>query len=339
MAGDVFHALTCPLETGEMILPPDGRILLINMAYGPCASLFPATHTTCWNWNKSEAKCWLAAGYKVSPERPEGPFAAVFLALPQQRDSALGLLANAERVLDQGGVFVAAAPNDGGGRRLAGDVAPFCSVLQSASKHKCRIIRVQRAGLSALPEVWIERAALQYHPGAQMWTRPGVFSWDRIDQATRLLLPFIPDHQTGIFIDPGCGNGVITCDILRRNPGALGLVAYDIDFRATVACRRNVDDLAAFPPVGIFWEDFTASPKEGDADWVIMNPPYHQGKTEAIALGQEFITSAAKRLKPGGTLLMVANAHLPYEKILQSHFSAVEKCHEGGGFKIFKAGL
>ena len=70
-----------------------------------------------------------------------------------------------------------------------------------------------------------------------------------------------------------------------------------------------------------------------------MNPPFHQGKADSIALGQNFIVRAKEMLLPGGELLMVANAHLPYENHLRQLFKTVEKRYEGQGFKIFQAFL
>ena len=339
MSSDVFRALITPLQNGDLALPVEGRILLINIDPGPPAALFPAERTTCWHWLKNAADHWAQSGYAVSAEKPQGVFAAIFLALPQQRDSALGLMAQAEKLLAEDGVLVIAAPNDGGGRRLAEDLAPYCPAHHSASKQKCRIVWATRKECAALPESWIDRAALHVHPETGMWTRPGLFSWDRVDAATRLLLPFIPQDQTGAFCDPGCSNGVITCAILRGNPKAAEVSAYDVDFRAVEACRRNVAGLGLSTLVAVHWQDFTVGPAAPDADWVVMNPPFHQGKMETIALGQGFIARAAARLKRHGTLLLVANAHLPYEKILQAHFTAIEKCYEGQGFKIFRASL
>ncbi len=339
MTDDVFRALTYPLETGDIAFPVQGRILLINMRPGGVAGTFPAARTVCWNWDKWAADCWADSGYDVAPVVPDGTFATIFLALPQQRDAALGLIAQAATLLGEDGVLVVAAANDSGGHRIAGDMSPFCAGLQMASKHKCRIVWARQADLAALPVSWIEKAAPQYHAGSGMWTRPGIFSWDRMDVATALLIPFVPQAQDGVFVDPGCGNGVLACEVLRRNPDAARLLACDVDFHAVEACRRNVAACGSATAVEIGWKDFTKTPARKEADWVIMNPPFHRGKTEAVALGQDFISCAAAWLKPGGVLLMVANAHLPYEKILQDQFSSVEKRHEGQGFKIFQARL
>ena len=55
-----------------------------------------------------------------------------------------------------------------------------------------------------------------------------------------------------------------------------------------------------------------------------MNPPFHDGGTEDQALGQAFIRRAAEALRPGGTLWLVANRHLPYEATLSAAFKTVD---------------
>jgi len=72
-------------------------------------------------------------------------------------------------------------------------------------------------------------------------------------------------------------------------------------------------------------------------DFIVMNPPFHEGKKTDFSIGLGFIKSSAAALSPRGVLYVVANAHLPYEDLLQAEFKTVEKLHEGGGFKVFTA--
>jgi 16S rRNA (guanine1207-N2)-methyltransferase len=54
-------------------------------------------------------------------------------------------------------------------------------------------------------------------------------------------------------------------------------------------------------------------------------------------LGQAFIESAAKSLKPDGRFYMVANRHLPYEASLRKYFSQVAVLAMQDGYKVFEA--
>jgi len=114
-----------------------------------------------------------------------------------------------------------------------------------------------------------------------------------------------------------------------------GLMLVDIDRRAVEAARRNVpDSRAAFA-----WADVrrTEALPDESLDFVVTNPPFHHGGAEDRDLGAAFIAAAAKALKRGGRLWLVANRHLPYEAPLAEAFAAVKLLGEGGGFKVHEA--
>lgn len=321
--------------------------MLVNAGAAPDPGLFPADRTLCWEWWAQGAAACTAAGYATVPDpvtgairadedADDGP-AAILVALPAQRDHALGLLAAAHEVLRPGGLLVVAGGNDSGGRRLADDLGPHVDTLHTTAKYKSRIVWYRKQAGAAMPESWRDGVTPRVHPGHGLWSVPGIFSWDRIDPASALLIPHIPEDQTGVFVDAGCGYGAITLAIARRNPQAARIIAIDADARALAMCRRNVEDVPAAARIETLWADFTAGKDGRIADFVVMNPPFHHGKHESIVLGQGFIARAAAILRPGGRLLMVANVHLPYERTLHEHFRDIDRLHETGGFKIFSA--
>lgn len=77
--------------------------------------------------------------------------------------------------------------------------------------------------------------------------------------------------------------------------------------------------------------------RSAELDFIVMNPPFHEGGIENQTLGQAFITRAAQWLKPGGVCWLTANRHLPYEALLAAHFCAVTLVDTAGGFKIYRA--
>ena len=82
--------------------------------------------------------------------------------------------------------------------------------------------------------------------------------------------------------------------------------------------------------------DQASSPLTG-LDFVVTNPPFHDGGTEDRELGKAFIRCAASALRKGGALWLVANRHLPYEPVLASAFARVDVRREQGGYKVFEA--
>jgi len=72
-------------------------------------------------------------------------------------------------------------------------------------------------------------------------------------------------------------------------------------------------------------------------DFVVMNPPFHDGGREDQALGGTFIREAAGVLRRGGVCWMVANRHLPYEAQLAPLFRSVRQVVQADGFKVYEA--
>jgi 16S rRNA (guanine1207-N2)-methyltransferase len=118
------------------------------------------------------------------------------------------------------------------------------------------------------------------------------------------------------------------------SPDVTELTCVDIDRRAAACAEHNLDDARA----KVVWAD-ARRPLEGlaELDFVVMNPPFHDGGAEDRALGVAFIETAARMLAKRGACWLVANRHLPYEAALASAFGAVTVRGEGGGYKVFEA--
>lgn len=251
------------------------------------------------------------------------------LAPPGTRERRY-VLALSLRALRPGGRLLALAPKDKGGSRLGAELKAFgCEVIEAGRRHH-RICETRRPetleGLAAA----IEEGAPRLAPGLG-WTQPGVFSWDRLDPGTALLIDKLPD-LAGAGADLGCGVGVLARHVLRA-PAVTRLDLVDIDRRAIACARRNVED----PRATFHWADVRGFAGDAKLDFVVMNPPFHDGGAEDRALGQAFIAAAAGLLKPGGACWLVANRHLPYEAVLAERFARADLKAEGGGFKVYAA--
>ena len=239
------------------------------------------------------------------------------------------VLAQALRALRPGGELTAAAPKDKGGLRLKKTLQAFgCEVIEDARRHH-RICTVQRPAVpTGLEAALAEGAPQQLANG--LWSQPGVFSWDRLDPGTDLLLKNLP-ALSGKGADLGAGIGWLSKAVLA-SPEVTALTLVELDRRAVDAAGRNVED----PRVAILWADVRQA-ELTDLDFVVMNPPFHDGGAEDRALGQGFIRKAAAALRKGGTLWLTANRHLPYEAVLTEAFKAVRPVADAGGYKVYEA--
>ena len=158
-----------------------------------------------------------------------------------------------------------------------------------------------------------------------------MFAWDRIDNGTALLADALPALK-GNGIDLGCGYGALATVVLRST-AVTNLRMVDLDRRAIDAAQQNVsDERASFE-----WADVRTLEADGTLDFVVSNPPFHDGGIEDKRLGQKFIRKSAELLKKGGVAWIVANRHLPYEKDLNEVFKRVTMVADQNGFKIFEA--
>lgn len=253
----------------------------------------------------------------------------VVMLAPPGAVEARYVLAQALRALKPGGELTAAAPKDKGGLRLKKTLTGFgCEVIEDARRHH-RICTVTRpVDLAAVRPALDEGAPRQV--ADQMWSQPGVFSWDRLDPGTTLLLKNLP-VLSGKGADFGAGIGWISKAVLA-SPQVTALTLVELDRRAVDAARRNVTDERAT----ILWADVRQAAL-ADLDFVVMNPPFHDGGAEDHALGQGFIRAAAAALRKGGTLWVTANRHLPYEAVLNGAFKAVRPVADAGGYKVYEA--
>jgi 16S rRNA (guanine1207-N2)-methyltransferase len=97
--------------------------------------------------------------------------------------------------------------------------------------------------------------------------------------------------------------------------------------------RLNVID----PRAQFIWADALAYKTLKPWDMVVMNPPFHAGREAEASLGMGFIKAAHRGLLPSGQLFMVANRHLPYDKLLVSLFKQVEVIASDSAFTVTRA--
>ena len=243
------------------------------------------------------------------------------------------VLAHALRALKPGGRLTAFAPKDKGGARLKKILQAFdCEVAEDARKHHrfCHVVRPARP--TGLAQAIAAGAPRTLPALGGLWTQPGVFSWDRVDPGSAQLLAALPP-LAGKGADLGCGVGVLATRVLAW-PAVTSLLCVDIDRRAVACAEHNLDD----PRIAVRWTDVRRlDDAAGDLDFVVMNPPFHDGGREDRDLGVTFVRAAARLLRKGGTCWLVANKHLPYETALAEAFARVDVRSETGGYKIVEA--
>lgn len=258
--------------------------------------------------------------------------ASFVLHAPASTIERRAVLALALRALAPGGTLTALAANDKGGTRLANELAAFgCDAAVSHKRHHRVAVATRPEALAGISAA-IEAGAPRELPGLGLWSQPGLFNWDRIDPGSQLLLDHLP-VLAGRGADLGCGLGVLARAVMAAG-ACRAMTLIDLDARALAMAKLNV----AGDDVSTLWTDVRSSNTlPAGLDFVVTNPPFHDGGEEDRALGQAFIQKAAGMLRPGGVLWLTANRHLPYEATLEPLFAAADQVAQAKGFKIYCA--
>jgi 16S rRNA (guanine1207-N2)-methyltransferase len=280
------------------------------------------------------------AATQVSPQIPgstpledvaEGSADSIMIYAPPGVLERRHTLALALRALKVGGRLDVMAAKDKGGSRLKKELEGFgVAVGESAKAHHRRCLVIRPETLTGIDEA-IAAGAPRLVEGLEAWSQPGVFAWDRIDAGSLLLAKALPPLK-GKGADLGCGYGALATVVLGSQ-AVTSLRLIDLDRRAIAAAQQNVSD----PRVTFEWADARTIEATGDLDFVVTNPPFHDGGTEDKRLGQAFVRQAAGLLGKGGVLWLVANRHLPYEADLKAAFKRVAMVADAGGYKVFEA--
>jgi 16S rRNA (guanine1207-N2)-methyltransferase len=277
-------------------------------------------------------------GLSVSAEAAEGGYDVVLYLLPKNMVEARYELAKAVRCLNDGGRIFCAADNKAGGTRLKKLFESFgIDLAGHDSRNKARVVW---GSVRNVNDDAVSKALSEGRPRAviddRFISQAGVFGWDKIDKGSEVLTRYIPRDLKGKGADFGCGYGYLSDYALSHCSKIKRLTCLDADYRAVEMCRKNLERYDA--DISYVWADLTKVQMDlRNLDFILMNPPFHEGKKQDIGIGIDFIKSAYQSLKRGGSLFIVANAHLSYEPALEKVFFAVEKLHEGQGFKVFKA--
>jgi len=270
------------------------------------------------------------------PRLSEGTWPLGLVLMTKHKEENFANIARAWALLEPGGTLVTAGANDDGAASLEKHTAKAFGGVEQLSKFHSRVFWFTK-GDKEPPAYWRGLAGLQPVADSSWKSRPGLFSWDRIDDGSALLAKHLPDDLSGKIADFGCGWGFLARTFLTgaglTGAGIALTHLIDAEHLAIEAARSNITDKRA----SFHWLDLATEPAPTTYDVIVCNPPFHTGRASTPALGQKIIEAAAKALKPGGRFYMVANRGLPYEQGLKAHFASFETLADNNKFRVTKA--
>ncbi|MBB4919876.1 class I SAM-dependent methyltransferase [Streptosporangium saharense] len=165
-------------------------------------------------------------------------------------------------------------------------------------------------------------------------TDSGVFSPERIDQGTRILLESVPAPPAmGDLLDLGCGYGPIALTMASRAPGAT-VWAVDVNRRSVELCARNAQ-AAALDKVRSVHVDEVPPEVRFSAIW--SNPAIRIGKTAM----HEMLARWLSRLTPDGQAHLVVQKHLGSDSLqrwLNEQGWPTERAVSRSSYRVLRVG-
>lgn len=333
MRDEGWKTLFHPFEAGHLALPQaDSRVLFLGAEPGSRLPVGFLGRITIVQGFRPSFLQLQKQGHHVLPEVEGDGYDLALVLAGRHRGRNEASIGEAAARVREGGLVVVAASKQNGGDSLRRRMAKLVTLAGHLSKHHGIVFWFARpsAPLPAPEEA-------DAHVEGRFHTAPGMFSHGRVDPGSRLLVEHLPPRVSGHVADLGAGWGFLSSEVAARADGPLTLHLYEADFASCAAARHNLSgqDRAG---VEVFWHDVANEPLERIYDLVVMNPPFHAtGHGADPSLGIAMIEAAARSLRKGGRLYMVANVALPYERVLSAKFSRFEELARDKGFKVLLA--
>lgn len=272
-----------------------------------------------------------------------GPETRIVMAMPRSRDELKWRLQVAAHLLADGAeLWLAGHAREGiksCAKVLAATLGPVSTVR---TKRHCRVL-VARVSSGRAPAPSLVEHESRFSYGLQdgrsleLATVPGTFAHGRVDHGARAMLGVVESiSKVSRVLDLGAGAGILGGALATRFPDAeIDLVDHSAAAHASMCRMVELNELDP-QRVRVHLASVESAP-EGPFDWVITNPPFHEGRHQNRTLVDDFAESAHARLARGGTLLLVANRHLGYADSLRSRFTHVDVAYEDTRFRVWRA--
>lgn len=193
---------------------------------------------------------------------------------------------------------------------------------------------------AAAPQVlddddYSELRPLLNHGGRPLFTKPGLFGWDRIDAGSALLATQLPAlcarlGVPGSVLDLGCGYGLLA--LAARAAGARTITATDNCAAALAACARN---FAEHGIDGAVMPSDCAAEIAARFDLVLCNPPHHRGFAADQGLTARFFRAAADHLDSRGAAVFVTHRAVPTARLAAACFAHAELLASADHFQVY----
>ncbi|MFW9921692.1 MAG: class I SAM-dependent methyltransferase [Candidatus Thorarchaeota archaeon] len=169
-------------------------------------------------------------------------------------------------------------------------------------------------------------------------SQSGVFSWQKIDNGSQLLLKKLklPEEENAQILDLGCGYGFLGISLAKANPEIIFHLT-DINELAVKLTKENCKINQVEKNTVVYQGDlYEPLNNEFLFDSIITNPPLMAGKD----ILRKITSESKSHLKSTGSLQLVVpkkKGLISMQQMLTENFGSFEVLGKGSGYWILKA--
>jgi 16S rRNA G1207 methylase RsmC len=232
----------------------------------------------------------------------------------------------ASRILSPNGELRVTVPPKSGAKRITSDLNQVFRTVEVMKSVGKSLLICRQPAPQPFPE---ETAQLDARDPISERTlkfvvRPGIFSSEKIDTGTAVLLSNVPPVAGKKVFDVGCGYGVIGITVAAR--GAK-VTLLDVDARVVKLAERNLKINGLTGTVLLDLQPYRFN--DNSFDVVLSNPPTHAGSSTLRELFGEMVRVSSSYVA------IVIREHLNYEKWLVE-LGSVRRLATAEGFKVLQ---
>lgn len=175
------------------------------------------------------------------------------------------------------------------------------------------------------------------HRGVEFYSKPGIYGWKKIDIGSQLLIDAFKQETEGKvnpelkLLDLGCGYGFLSLEAAKL--GFKNIHATDNNVAAIIATAKNFES-----------NKIETKPRLDDCgrtiiekfDFILCNPPFHQGFDHDKSLIENFVNQSEVLLKKSGSAFFVVNEFISLARSASNCGLNAQELVHNKGFKVYK---